>query len=105
MDELVEGPAGKMAFEQMLARFVCMDVLVHTWDLARAVGGDEQLDEGSVTQAYRTLKPMDEQIRQPGFFGPKLDTSGRRRRPDRIPVLRRPSGLMGIDLLHAATGG
>jgi uncharacterized protein (TIGR03086 family) len=73
MDELVEGPAGKMPFEQMLARFVCMDVLVHTWDLARAVGGDEQLDEGSVTQAYRTLKPMDEQIRQPGFFGPKLE--------------------------------
>ena len=73
MGELVDGPAGKMPFEQMLDSFVCMDVLVHTWDLARAVGTDEHLDEASVAQAYATLQPMDEQIRRPGFFGPKLE--------------------------------
>ena len=73
MGQLVDGPAGKMPFGQMLDRFVCMDVLVHTWDLARAVGADEHLDEASVSQAYETLKPMDEQIRTPGFFGPKLE--------------------------------
>ena len=73
MGKLVDGPAGTMPFEEMLDRFVCMDVLVHTWDLARAVGADEQLDETSVSLAYATLKPMDEEIRSPGFFGPKLD--------------------------------
>ena len=73
MGTLVDGPAGKMPFEQMLGRFVCMDVLIHTWDLARAVGADEQLDEASVSLAYAELKPMDEQIRSPGFFGPKLE--------------------------------
>jgi hypothetical protein len=50
-----------------------MDLLVHTWDLARTIGADERLDEDSVRQAYEALKPMDAMIRQPNFFGPKLD--------------------------------
>jgi uncharacterized protein (TIGR03086 family) len=53
---------------------MCTDVLVHTWDLARAVGGDEQLDADAVAAAYSGLKPMDAMIRQPGVFGPKVDT-------------------------------
>jgi hypothetical protein len=57
----------------MLLQFVCMDMLVHTWDLARAVGGDERLDERSVQEAYETLKSMDAMIRQPNVFGPRLE--------------------------------
>lgn len=73
MARSVQGPMGPMPLEQMLSQFVCMDVLVHTWDLARAVGGDERLDEESVKGAYEALKPMDTMIRQPNVFGPKLD--------------------------------
>ncbi|MGH9093359.1 MAG: TIGR03086 family metal-binding protein [Acidimicrobiales bacterium] len=73
MARSVQSPMGPMALEQMLSQFVCMDMLVHTWDLARAVGGDERLDDGSVRAAYETLKPMDATIRQPNVFGPKLD--------------------------------
>jgi uncharacterized protein (TIGR03086 family) len=73
MAAMVEGPMGEMPFEQMLGSFVCMDVLVHTWDLARAGGTDERLDEASVGAAYETMKPLDDQIRQPGFFEPKLE--------------------------------
>lgn len=69
----IDGPTGKMPAEQIIGRFVAMDVLVHTWDLARTVGADEHLDEGSVRSAYETLKPMDGMIRQPGVFGPKLE--------------------------------
>ena len=43
-------------------------------DLARAVGADERLDEGSVRHAYEVLKPMDAVIRQPNVFGPKLES-------------------------------
>jgi uncharacterized protein (TIGR03086 family) len=68
----IEGPAGEMPLEEMIGRFVSMDVLVHTWDLARAVGGDEQLDHHSVVQSYESMKPLDDQIRLPGVFGPKL---------------------------------
>jgi hypothetical protein len=62
-----------MRVGEIIGRFVCMDVLVHTWDLARTVGADERLDEEMVRQAYDALKPMDAAIRQPGVFGPKLE--------------------------------
>ncbi|HTW21187.1 MAG TPA: maleylpyruvate isomerase family mycothiol-dependent enzyme, partial [Mycobacteriales bacterium] len=35
----VDGPPGKMPAGELIGRFVTMDLLVHTWDLARAVGG------------------------------------------------------------------
>jgi uncharacterized protein (TIGR03086 family) len=69
------GPFGPMPAEQMIGRLISTDVLVHTWDLARAVGGDEQLDETAVAQAYSGLKPMDAMIRMPGVFGPKIEAA------------------------------
>jgi uncharacterized protein (TIGR03086 family) len=72
MATVVDGPVGQMPLEEILDQFVCMDLLVHTWDLARAVGGDERLDMDSVSRAYEAVKPMDDQIRQPGIFGPKV---------------------------------
>jgi uncharacterized protein (TIGR03086 family) len=69
----VDGPFGAMPLEQLLSRIVATDTLVHTWDLARAVGGDEALDAGSVAGAYSGMKPMDAMIRRPGFFGAKVD--------------------------------
>lgn len=69
----IEGPFGMMPAGQLIAQFVTMDLLVHTWDLARAVGADEHLPGDWVQHAYETLKPMDAMIRQPNVFGPKLD--------------------------------
>jgi uncharacterized protein (TIGR03086 family) len=69
----IDGPVGKMPAGEIIGRFVTMDLLVHTWDLARAVGADECLDEDSVRRAYEALKPMDAMIRQPNIFGPKLE--------------------------------
>jgi uncharacterized protein (TIGR03086 family) len=69
----MDGPTGKMPAGEAIGRFMSMDVLVHTWDLARAVGADEHLDEEMVRAAYEALKPMDAMIRQPGVFGAKLE--------------------------------
>ena len=69
----VDGPTGKMPVGDIIARFVTMDLLVHTWDLARTVGADEQLDEDAVRAAYEALKPMDAMIRRPGASGAKLE--------------------------------
>jgi uncharacterized protein (TIGR03086 family) len=71
----VPTPMGPMPAEQFIGRFTCTDVLVHTWDLARAVGGDETLPADVVAQAYSGLKPLDGMIRNPGFFGPKIDAA------------------------------
>lgn len=69
----IDGPTGKMPAEQLIGRLLTMDLLVHTWDLARAVGADERLDEISVRNAYEILKPMDAMIRQSKVFGPKME--------------------------------
>lgn len=74
LDKVVPGPMGmQLPVSQMLGRFICNDTLVHTWDLARAVGGDERLDQDAVAGAYSGLKPLDAMIRQPGVFGPKVE--------------------------------
>jgi uncharacterized protein (TIGR03086 family) len=73
MAKEVDGPGGKMPAVQIIGSFVTMDLLVHTWDLARAVGADERLDEDSVRRAYEAIKPMDAMIRQPGVFGAKVE--------------------------------
>ncbi len=73
LSTVVPGPFGPMPAEQVIGRLVCTDVMVHTWDLARATGGDEALDAAAVEGAYSGLKPMDAMIRMPGVFGPKID--------------------------------
>lgn len=69
----VDGPTGKMPAADIISRFMTMDVLVHTWDLARTIGADERLDEESVRLAFETLKPMDAMIRMRNVFGAKLE--------------------------------
>jgi uncharacterized protein (TIGR03086 family) len=69
----VKGPTGPTPLEQMLGALMAMDTHIHTWDLARAVGGDERLDPNVVRFARGVLEPMDAMIRQPGVFGPKLE--------------------------------
>jgi uncharacterized protein (TIGR03086 family) len=71
--KIVAGPTGEMPLEQFVAIFLTPDVLVHTWDLARAAGQTVTLDEGLVKEAYDRVLPMDAMIRMPGVFGPKVD--------------------------------
>jgi uncharacterized protein (TIGR03086 family) len=43
MRQMVDHPSGKMTGEQALA-IRTTDTVIHTWDLARAIGADERLD-------------------------------------------------------------
>ncbi|WP_163572416.1 TIGR03086 family metal-binding protein [Fodinicola feengrottensis] len=64
-------PVGPLPFKDSLEALP-EDVLIHTWDLARATGGDEKLDPEVVAHVYEHFKPMDEFLRQPWAFGPKV---------------------------------
>jgi len=64
-------PVGPLPFAAM-ADALPEDVLIHSWDLARATGGDELLDQEAVAHIYEKFKPLDEALRQPWAFGPKL---------------------------------
>ena len=73
LEKVAPGPFGEMPVGDIVGRFLVTDVLVHTWDLARAVGGDERIDAAAVARAHKGLEPMDAMIRQPGVFGPKVE--------------------------------
>jgi uncharacterized protein (TIGR03086 family) len=45
------------------------DALLHAWDLARAIGTDDQLDPELVVEVWTGMAPMAGFIRKSGFFG------------------------------------
>src|SRR5262249_22843668 len=67
------GRFAPMPFEQLVGMLGCFDTLVHTWDLARAIGADEHLDPDAVAFSFDALRPNDDAIRGEGSYGPKLE--------------------------------
>lgn len=48
------------------------DAVVHTWDLARAVGGDEALDEELVSLVHERTAPQVASLAESGLFDPPV---------------------------------
>lgn len=48
------------------------DHVVHAWDLARAVGADEDLPEEHVELVFEAMVPIVESGREYGIFGPEV---------------------------------
>lgn len=70
---MTAGTFGEQTFESLCGRLLCADTLFHTWDLARATGQVEVLDPGAVAKALEFLTPLDDAIRRPGGFAPKIE--------------------------------
>jgi uncharacterized protein (TIGR03086 family) len=70
---IISGRFAEQPFEQLVGRLLCADTLAHTWDFARATGQDEQLDPQAAKIALEFLTPLDDKMRNPGGFGPKVD--------------------------------
>ncbi len=45
------------------------DYLLHSWDVARSIGGDESLDQDLVLTTWNAMQPMAPFIGQTGVFG------------------------------------
>jgi uncharacterized protein (TIGR03086 family) len=69
------GPPGRMSVESAIGMIVLGDVLIHTWDLARATGQDETLDPTLVAEMWVGMQPMDEMLRASGHYGPRVDVA------------------------------
>ena len=67
--------AGTHRFDDAIATFVLGDVLVHTWDLARATGLDETLDADIVHDMLIGMEPLDEMLRASGQYGPRVEVA------------------------------
>jgi uncharacterized protein (TIGR03086 family) len=60
------------SIEAAIDTFCTNDVLIHTWDLARATGLDETLDPDEVRVLLVDMEPADEMLRQSGQYGPRV---------------------------------
>ena len=65
--------AGTHRLDDAIATFFLGDVVVHTWDLARAAGLDETLDADEVHSLLVGMEPLDEMLRASGQYGPRVE--------------------------------
>lgn len=59
-------PASDYVFE------VATDHLIHGWDLARAIGASERLDDDLVDLVYERTRPRVRDLKASGLFGPDV---------------------------------
>jgi len=67
------------------------EVLVHTWDLAQAIGVEPHLDPELCEVAARDIGTNDEALRSSGLFGPAVAV------PEDAGAATRLVALMGRD--------
>ena len=70
-----DSPFGRTTFAATVDTFMAFDLLVHRWDVARAIGRDDlaELDPADVELARERLAPMGDAVRSPGVFGPEVE--------------------------------
>lgn len=68
-----DGFFGRSRWEDAVDRFINADLLIHGWDLARALGLDERLDPDEVARVHDLAKGFGDAMRQPGAFGPEVE--------------------------------
>ena len=70
--EISHPQAGTHRFDDAIAQFFLGDIVVHTWDLARATGLDETIDPEAAHDMLIGMEPLDEMLRASGQYGPRV---------------------------------
>lgn len=68
----------------MVDAFWTGDVFLHTWDLARATGQDDRLDEATCAAMLEGMQPIEELLRGSGHYGPRVPVPGDATVQDRL---------------------
>jgi uncharacterized protein (TIGR03086 family) len=66
---------GELPLDRAINQFYTADVFMHTWDLARATGQDDRLDQDFCAQMLAGMEPIEEVIRSSGQYGPRVPVS------------------------------
>ena len=76
LDGTTDHPAAGTVQRTFLFGIATTDLLVHAWDLARAIGVDETLPDEAVAACHRRLQQTPaEDIRAPGRFDDPIDSA------------------------------
>ncbi len=73
VDEEYEGRFGRSTFGTAVDGFVCFDLVVHGWDLARATGQDETIDPRDLARVQAAVDAGAETMRANGVIGPPVE--------------------------------
>lgn len=69
-----DGRFGLRSFSQAIDSAVCTELVVHGWDLARATGQDERIDQADIDKAWEALRMVGEEVvRSRMVSGPALE--------------------------------
>ena len=68
-----EGFQGRSTLEAAVNRFLCFDLVVHGWDLARTQGLDEHIEPEDVARVRAHAEAFGDMLRSPGAFGPEVE--------------------------------
>ncbi len=70
-----DGFFGRTRVDAGVDRFLCMDLVVHRWDLARATGLDETMSDDELEQLREGIAALGDTIHSPGVCGPAVEVS------------------------------
>lgn len=91
-DRVVRNPhIGEMPLTQAIDQLYTVDIFMHTWDLARALGIDPDLDPARCAAILAGAEPYEEAMRASGQYGPRVDV------PADASVQDRLIGFIGRD--------
>ena len=102
IQELLDDPAragkeytgmfGVTTAEATIDRFLCFDLLVHGWDIARATGQDEALPADEVERVHADARSLGDNIRRANVCGPEVEVGADASEQDRMLAFlgRRP---------------
>jgi uncharacterized protein (TIGR03086 family) len=68
-----DGFDGRSTLAAAVERFVCLDLVVHRWDIARATGQDERIDPDDVAWAHAAAASFGDMLRAEGVCGPEVE--------------------------------
>jgi uncharacterized protein (TIGR03086 family) len=68
-----QGFSGRSTFEAAVDRFLCFDLVVHAWDLARAAGLDDRMDPADIPRVRQQAEAFGDAMRGPQAFGPTVE--------------------------------
>ena len=69
-------PMGRMSLAEHVDGVVSVDLVLHAWDLARAVGLDDTMDPAEVERMWPTIQDIPDEMRIPEHFGPGVVVFG-----------------------------
>ena len=67
------GFAGPSTFEAGADKFLCFDLVVHGWDLARAAGLDYRMPAEEIPRIREVAEGFGPALRSPQAFGPEVE--------------------------------